>query len=50
MNLNISLRCQGVQSFAALIREGVETLASLVRGDEFVLTNARSACLNASTP
>ena len=35
------------------IREDVETLALLVRGDEktdFVLTNARSACLNVLTP
>ena len=32
------------------VKASDETLASLVRGDEFVLTNARSACLNASTP
>jgi hypothetical protein len=35
------------------IREDVETLASLVRGGvkaDFVLTNARSACLNVLTP
>ena len=34
------------------IREDVKTLASLVRGGgetKFVLTNARSACLNALT-
>ena len=35
------------------IREDVETLALLVRGGVkkgFVLTNARSACLNVLTP
>ena len=41
MNLEVSLRRQGVKSFAALIREGVET--------KFVLTNARSACLHVLT-